>query len=65
MLARCIAYVSEENSGDKAKCPVGKSDGVVIMNISRQILMNGGDIGFVGTMIIVAVSEQHILSGAS
>ena len=65
MLACGVAYVNEEKSSDKAKCPVGKSDGVVIMDISRQLLMNGGDIGFVGTMIIVAVPEQHILSGAS
>ena len=65
MLARCVAYVSEENSGDKAKCPVVKSDGVLIMDISGRLLVNGGDIGVRGTMIIVAVPEQHVLSGAS
>ena len=34
------------------------------MDIAGRLLVNGGDIGVGDTMIIVAVTEHHVLSGS-
>ena len=48
-------------SSDKAEYPVGKRNGLGIMDIDEQLLVNGGEVRVGGTMINVAVTEQHVL----
>ena len=45
--------------------PEGKHDGVGLMDIDGRLPVNGGEIGVRYTMVIVAVPEQHVISGAS
>ena len=44
---------------------MGKPDKVEPLDIDGQTLVNGGEAGFGGTMIIVSVPEQNALSSAS
>ena len=64
MLAFGVALGSEEKSAENLECPVGERDGVVLLDIGGRLLVNGGEVGLRGTIIILAVPEQHALSGA-
>ena len=43
------------------ECPEGKHDEVGFLDIGGQFIVNRGDVGFGGTMIIVAVPESMSL----